>query len=171
MAKTRKKKRAPADTRMSPTIETMNRGEFHSAGMAYKRIAVIDTMLTRGQITDREHAALRHYRDQASLAERTTVKSCLDNGPRGSDRGPSAAIISAMLETSRIERELGSLLDIARAVAVNDTSLSEWCVNRFGGRERYDGKGKFVAIVPVSEKRCMDIARMELRMAARRIVA
>lgn len=171
MAKAKKKKKAPTDIRVAPTPQAMAKGEFHSAGMAYKRVPVIDTMLTRGQITDREHAALRHYRDQACLAERTGVKSCLDNGPRGSDRGPSAAIISAMLETSRIERELGSLLGITRAVAVNDTSLSEWCVGRFGGRERYDGKGNFVAVVPINEKKHMEMARMELRMAARRIVA
>ena len=75
-----------------------------------------------------------------------------------------------MLETGRIERDLGQLVDIARAVAVDDKSLSQWCIDKHGGRERYDGNGRFVAIVPICEKRHMEIARLELRMAARRIV-
>ena len=89
----------------------------------------------------------------------------------GGDTHPSAAITSAVLTTARIERELGSLLDIARAVAVEDQSLSQWCVAKFGGRERYGANGKFVAIVPINEKRHMEIAQMEFRMAARRIMS
>lgn len=165
------KRKIRKDTRVGPTTEQMMHGCFISAGMAHKRVPVIDTMLTRGQLSDAEHAALRHYRDQASLAERSSVKSCLDRSQAGSGHGPGAAIISALLETSRIERSLGSLCDIARAIAVEDLSLSQWCVNKFGGRERWNGKGEFVAIVPINERQHMKLAQLEIKMAARRIIA
>lgn len=163
---------ARPDARIAPTTEAQRHGDYVSAGMAYRRVPVIDTMLTRKQITDREYTALAFYRDQASLAERSPVKSCLDRGVGGDRDIPAPAVItSAILTTARIERDLGSLAPIARAIAVDDKSLTQWCVEKFGGRERYDGKGGFVAIVPINEKRHVDMARMELRMAAQRIVA
>jgi hypothetical protein len=55
-------------------------------------------------------------------------------------------------------------------VAVEDKSITQWCIEQFGGRERYDGNGKFIAIVPVGETKRVQMATMELRMAARRIV-
>lgn len=171
-AKRKKKQDAVRDTRLGPTSEQARHASYVSAGMAHRRVPMIDQMLKRDQITHQEYAALAHYRDQASLAESSPVKSCLDRSIRaGNGNGPSAAVISAMLETSRIERDLGSLLDIARAVAVDDKSLSQWCIDKHGGRERYNGSGEFVAMVPVNEKQHMAMARMELRMAARRITA
>jgi len=170
MAKNNRKKKPKTDDRIPPTVEQMRRAEFHSAGMAYKRIAVIDTMLTRKQITDREYLVLDYYRQQASIADSSPVKSCIDFSVTGGDMGASAAITSAILETARIERDLGSLRQLARAVAVNDISLTEYCIEKHGGRERYDGKGRFVAMVPVNEKSVIGLALLELKMAARRIV-
>lgn len=151
------------------TPERAARSRFVSAGMARRALPVIDTLHEQGQLTDAEYSALAYYRDQASLADRSPVRSCCDTSP-SSGNGPGVAILSAMLETGRIERDLGQLADIARAVAVDDVSLAQWCIDKFGGRERYDGKGRFVAIVPICEKRHMETARMELRMAAHRIV-
>lgn len=166
-----KRKRKPKiDDRMPPTAEQMARGEFHSAGMAYKRVPVIDTMLSRGQLNDREHIALSYYRDQASLADRSPLKSCIDFSVSGGDNHPSAALASAMLETARIERDMGSVWPIARAVAVNDVSLTEWCIKHYGGRERYGAQGQCIAIVPVREKSVIGIALQELKLAAGRIV-
>lgn len=164
--------RKPKTQRSLVTEEAAQRGDFRSAGLAQKRIPVIETMLTRKQITDAEYRALAHYSDQAALAERSPIKSCLDNSVGTGEGGHlTAAVTSAILTTARIERELGSLLDICRAVAIDDVSLSQWCVQKHGGRERYDGKGKFIAIVPINEKRHMAIALIDLRMGARRIMA
>lgn len=166
-----KRKRKPkVDNRIAPTAEQMGRAEYHSAGMAYKRVPVIDTMLARDQITPQEYLLLSYYRDQASLADRSPLKSCIDFSVTGGDTAPSAALTSALLETARIERDMQSLWPLARAVAVDDVSLTEWCIRQHGGRERYDGKGKFIAVVPVGEKNVVGMALMELRMAARRIV-
>ena len=165
-----KRKRKPAiDDRIAPTPEQMARGDFHSVGMAYKRVPVIDTMLTRGQITDRQYIALAYYRDQASLADRSPLKSCIDFSVTGGDSHPSAALASAMLETSRIERDMGSAWQLARAVAVDDISLTEWCIAQHGGRERYNSDGNVIAIVPMGYK-SVEFALMELKMAAGRIV-
>lgn len=135
---------------------------------AYCRKPVIRTLLADGTLDPRRYKLLAYYADQAALAERSPVRSCCDTSPRGG-HGPGVAILSAQIETGRIERGLGALRDIARAIAVDNLSLSQWCVHRYGGRERYGKGGKFVAIVPVNERKHMEIARLELRMAADRI--
>lgn len=155
-----------------PTPERMKKQGNHrvSGTKGVKFVPVIDTMLTRKQLTDKEHTALSYYRDQASLADRSPLKSCIDFTVTGGDGYPSAALTSAILETARMERDMLSCWRIARAVAVDDISLTEWCIRQHGGRERYDGKGKFVAMVPVREKDVVGEALRELKSAAGRIV-
>jgi hypothetical protein len=170
MAK-RKRKAAPIKTEyVGATPEREARNPTRSAGLSRRIIPMIDILAERGVLNPKEHAILAYYRDQAGLADRSPVRSCCDNSPRGGGHGPGVAIMSATLETARLEREMGSLWELARAVAVDDWSLSRWCIEKFGGRERYDGKGKLVAVVPINEKRHVEVARMELRMAARRIM-
>lgn len=165
----RKRKQRPVAEVTPPTVERERHNEFRSAGMARRLVPVIDQELARGHLTPKEHEALSYYRDQASLAEKSPVRSCCDNSPRG-DNGPGVAILSAILETSRLDRQLGALYELAHAITVEDLSISQWCIRKFGGRERYDGKGKFVAVVPVNEKAHKASARMELKLAARRIM-
>lgn len=171
MSKARRKRKASAPNPeyigTTPEREAIN--PTRSAGMARRIIPMIDILHERGDLGPREYAILAYYRDQASLADRSPMRSCCDVSPRGGN-GPGVAIMSATLETARLERDMGSLWEIARKVAVDDWSLSRWCVEKFGGRERYDKNGKLVAIVPVNEKRHVQNARMELRMAARRIM-
>lgn len=169
-SKTKRKRKVRDISREMPTEERLKGQETRREGMATRLVPVIDTMLKRDQITPQEHLLLSYYRSQALLADRSEVKSCLDFSVKGGDIGPPAAITSAILETARIERDLGSLRELARAVAVEDKSITQWCIEQFGGRERYDGNGKFIAIVPVGETKRVQMATMELRMAARRIV-
>jgi hypothetical protein len=164
-----KKKKAKVDPRIAPTPEASRHGTYVSAGMAYRRVPAIDTLLERGKISDMEHASLAFYRNQVDTSEASPIKDSLNKGVGGGEQPLAAAVVSALLATARIERDLGALVDIARAVAVDDMSLSQWCVRKHGGRERYDGKGKVVAIVPVAERQCIPIALMELKMAAHRI--
>lgn len=171
MANKSKRKRRPAIHVEAPTEEQLGRSEFRRANHGhYRKIPVIDTMLARDQITPQEHALLGYYRDMASLADKSPLKSCIDFSVKGGDIGPSAAITSAILETARIERDLGSLRELARAVAVDDKSIDEWCIAKYGGRERYNGRGEFIAIVPNNEDHVTSMTLMELKMAARRIV-
>ena len=169
MAKAKRTTKKAAATRDDVTAERAARNEFVSQGMARKLVPVIDTLRNGGFLSVKEWEALDYYRQQASLADKSPVRSCIDNSPRGGS-GPGVTITSAMIETGRIERDLGQLWDIARAVAVDDVSLAQWCISKHGGRERYDSDGKFVAIVPICEKRHVEMARMELRMASHRII-
>ena len=168
--KAKRKRKVRDISREMPTEERLKGQETRREGMATRLVPVIDTMLKRDQITPQEHLLLSYYRSQALLADRSEVKSCLDFSVKGGDMGPPAAITSAILETARIERDLGSLRQLARAVAVEDKTLTQWCIDQYGCRERYDGNGKFIALVPVNETKAMAMAKMELRMAARRIV-
>lgn len=176
MAAKRKKKLQNVEVRLGPTPEQVLRGNFAAIGMAHRRVPVIETMHARGMLSDEAFRRLAWYRDQALLAERSPVKSSLNivigmaPGRAGSERGPSAALVSAQLTVGRIERDLGSLAPLARAIAVDDVSLSQWCVAKHGGREKYDARGTFVAVVPLAEKRVMEEAKLELKMAAGRIV-
>lgn len=166
----RKRKAAKSDARITPTAEAMQHGEFTSVGMAYRRVPMIEVLYQSDHLSEREYRALAHYRDQATLAARSPLKSCLDDSQGGGGDIPmSAAITSAMLATSWIERNMGALAPIARAIAVEDKTLSQWCIDQFGGRERYGPSGKFVAVVPVNEKLNIRMANMELRMAAHRV--
>lgn len=179
MAKAKRRQVAVMEKLDEPTAEQMQHSAYEPgavmhvetarAAKAYRKVPVIDRLLRHKLITKMEWEALAYYADRANLAEKSPVRSNCDFSVRGSGDGPGAAILSAMLETGRIERDLGSLYDIARFIAVEDKALSQWCIHKWGGRERYDGAGKFIAIVPICEKRHMAIARLELRMAARRI--
>jgi hypothetical protein len=131
----------------------------------------IDTLLANGKITEDEHRALTYYRDQADMANRSPIKDSLNRTVSAAEgQGLSAALTSAIFATARIEREMGQLSEIARAVAVDDLSIAQWCILKHGGRERYDGNGRFVCIVPLREVKSVKIAILELRMAAHRIV-
>lgn len=168
MAKRKPKRPDPIQIETA-TPEQQGKGEFRRIGMHYRRVPVIETLYAEGKINHREYEALDYYGSQASLADKSPVKSCCDDSP-GGGAGPGVGITSAMLETGRMEREMGCLRDIARAVVVDNWTLEQWCIHKHGGRERYDRKGRFVAMVPNNETENMGIAMLELRMAARRIM-
>lgn len=169
MAKAKRKKQVDAVQIETPTPEQIGTGEFQRVGMHYRRVPVIEVLYDKGVLNQREYEALDYYGAQASLADKSPVRSCCDTSPRGGS-GPGVAITSALIETGRLERELGVLRDIARAIAVDNWTLEQWCIAKHGGRECYDKKGKFVAMVPVNESENMGIATLELRMAARRMM-
>lgn len=159
------------DETLGPTPERKARNNFRSAGMAKRATPVIDVLRDREEITEEEWSRLSYYRDRANHAEKSPVRSCLDDTPPGGGHGPGASILSAKIETGRIERDMGELWNLARAVAVEDMTLSQWCIAKYGGRERYNDKGEFVAVVPICEKRHMALAMLELKFAASRINA
>lgn len=168
MAKRKARRKQRPDNRTPPTPEQQRKGEFRSAGMAYKRIPVIETMLNRGQINAAQYDALSYYASQAHLADKSPIKSNLDRSVSGGDFGISAAIASAAFETSRMERDMGALWPIARAIAVDEKTLTQWCIEKHGGREKETKSG--VIIVPVSELRNMRNALLELKFAASRLM-
>jgi hypothetical protein len=165
-----------------PTDEREAFNTFVSAGMAKRMTPVIDTLLAAGKLTPAEHARLNHYRDQASRAEDDVAQAStlapermMGGGGTQCTTGriPASLLASpAILETARIERDLQSLRDFTRAIVVDDMSLTRWCCAKYGGRERYDGKGKFVALVPMRPDKddVIGLALLDLKYAAGMIV-
>lgn len=151
-------------TAVQPTPEREARNETLSQGMARKIVPEIVRLRKQGVLNDEQFRRLSYYRDQASLADKSPTRSGLDLTPRGGGNGPGIAIISAQRETWRMEREMGALWELARAVCVDDVSLRQWCIDRYGGVER----GR--EIVPVREKHYMERTRLELKFCAGRIV-
>lgn len=151
---------------VGPTSEQQSRNNFQSAGMAYRKTPVIDTLLKRGKITKQQHDALAHYRDQATAADRSPIKSNIDFTVRtGGNSRPIGYETPQQTETKLIEAGLGRLQPLARAIAVDDVTISEWCVAQYGGREVR--RGKRVSIEP--SRSHVEAALYELRDIAGRI--
>ena len=166
-AKPRQKRDKPVKVaRIEPTQEQLDKNRFKSAGMAYRKTPVIDTMLAKEQITSAQYVALNYYREQASAADRSCIKSNIDFSIGTGIQRPMGHQTPQEIETHRIERDLGKLRPIARAIAVDDYSLTEWCLEQHGGNEVL--RGKNVVIEP-SQKN-MKRALLELRYAAGMIV-
>lgn len=182
MGKGRKGKKKPdysIERFIRPTDERVAHNDVESAGAAMRVVPVIDTMLRAGQINQRQYDALAHYRQQAHRAEDDCAEAsvlapekCMGGGHGSTIGGHIPARLlwtPAIVETGRIERDLGSLLAIARAIAVDDVSLARWCIDKFGGEEAYDKKsGSVVAIVPKNPL-AQEMALLELRWAAGKI--
>lgn len=169
MPRKRKTRKKPTDSRfLRPTEAREAHNDFQSAGAARRVTPAIDRKSIRAKLTDAQHLALHHYRDLAHRAEDDQAKDSALSPKKimgGVSGGTSVGTIPtglllatpAIIETSRIERALTEerLFPITRAVVVEDKSLEQWCIGKYGGRERYDGQGRLVAIVPVSEHKVM----------------
>ena len=180
MAKANRKRPMPEITGIDATPERMAKGDaviVEALRTGQERMTKarrlrppIDILRDDHKLDDRRHAMLAWYAEQVAIGERSPLKDSLNQDRYGGDAEPSAAIVSALMNVGRIERDLGSLLEITRAVAVHEITLGQWCINKHGCRERYDGKGRFICLVPIAEKRVLETALQDLRMAADRIV-
>ncbi len=183
----------PAPLKLMPTPEREAKNDFRSAGMASKLTPVIETLALqwsrdalkgipaseRRGITPDEFAALDYYREQAHKAQddeaQTSVlapERIMGGNSRGAPSGIPAKLRTtpAIIEVARIEQQLGGLLAITRAIAVEDQTLTSYCIAKHGGKERTrDGKTLIVPVGPNDGTRHIQDARDDLRRAARRI--
>ena len=104
---------------LRPTEAREAHNDFESAGAAVRVVPPINTLLKTGKLTQRQWEALDHYRTQAQKAEDDMAESgSLDpekimgggSNPTGGKLPVSLLATPAILETARIERDLGSLL-------------------------------------------------------------
>jgi hypothetical protein len=141
MAKAKKRKSKSSNTTVArflrPTEAREAHNDFQSAGVAMRVIPVIVRLHKQDALSDEEFTALAYYRDQASLADRSPVRSCIDFSPRGG-HGPGIAIQSAIRETARLERDMGQLASLCRAVCVDDTTIERWCEEKYGKINEYN---------------------------------
>lgn len=182
-ARSRGKAKADKDPVIEPTPEQMGDGRFAledvtdkrngggtiTIGKAYRRRPMIDVLYDQSLFSDREYKALQHYRHHADLVDRSLVRDSLCFQRGGSGAGPTITTLNAIRLVTDVERAVGSLLDILRAVVVYDKSLSQWAIERMGGKEQCrKRKGKVVCAIEPSQK-ALAIAKLEIRIAAERV--
>lgn len=174
----------PKPDRIQPTPERLLHNKIESAGPAKRVVVPIRYLFDTDRLTPSQFDNLDYYRTQANQAQEDEKQSGpLDpekmmggSGGFAGSKIPASLMCnsSAVRETARIERELRAygqeFLDLVRWVARDDKTLAQWCILKHGGRERYDGKGRFVALVPICEKRVMRLALQDLKYAAGAIV-
>ena len=172
----RKKKQAAVKIDLAaPTTEQFGQHDYERAMLAYRRVSVIDTMHRAGKLTERQFNGLSRYRDIGLKCERSEIMdSCqrLLNVAGGGSDGPSPALLRAASELGWLERELGSLRAIARAVCIDDVTVSQWAMQQSGSvmRER---EGRGLAMIRWFEPRrtAMKTAMVDIRMAGERLAA
>ena len=170
MTKTKRKKRADPITIAEPTPEQQAKGVFKRAGLAYRRSAVIDTLRAEHKLTQRQFDGLGRYRDIAIADERSPVEDSVGKmmrGACGGAEGQSPFATRSALELARYERALGSLRNVARAIAVDDMTISAWAMSQNGALE-CDRRG-VISFEP--SKQAFGVAWMDLRMAGERLAA
>ncbi|MGL5734467.1 MAG: hypothetical protein ACRCYS_06335 [Beijerinckiaceae bacterium] len=135
MAKAKRKARTPIVI-AEPTPEQQTQGAFHRVGMSYRRIPVIATMAQTGKLTPRQYLGLARYRDVAIAEERSLIEDSVGKMMRGAlgggEAGKTPSMIRTAAELNRLEEHLGSDKELARAVAVDDTTVSQWAAAKGG---------------------------------------
>lgn len=170
MAKQKKRKKPEAVNIVGPTDEQMARGEFRRANLAYKRIAVIETLYEEHKLTARQFNGLARYRDVAIADDRSLIEDSVGKmlrGAVGGGQGLCPASVRTAIELGRLERALGSLAAIARAIAVEDKTISQWAMEHGGSVERR--RGNVVKFEPT--KTAFKVAWADVRMAGERLAA
>lgn len=132
-AKSKRKARAPIQI-AEPTPEQFAKGSYSRLTMAYRRVPVIDTLAETGKLTPRQFNGLARYRDVAIAEERSPMRDSLDRALQGRFGGNTdgSGYIRTAYELQRLESALGSLYPIARAVAVEDMTISQWAAHKGG---------------------------------------
>ncbi|MGL5733849.1 MAG: hypothetical protein ACRCYS_03190 [Beijerinckiaceae bacterium] len=159
-SKAKKKARIRLDI-AEPTPEQQAKGTFTRLTMAYRRTPVIDTLSQTGKLSARQFNGLARYRDIAIAEEKSPMRDSLDKAMHG--RGGSTdgtGYFRIAYELQRLENALGALWPIARAVAVDDMTVSQWAAHK--GGTTADGAPKRV---------WLETSMMDIRMAGERLAA
>ena len=171
MAK-QKRKAKPAPQIIAPNAEQID--SFERALLAYKRVIAITRLRQAGTLTQRQYDALARYRDIATAEDRSYTRDSLDKALHGRSNGsglPPACLRTAQ-ELRWLEKELGSLQPIARAIAVDDLSISQWAMKQAGAIQRdKPGAGRSIITWFEPRRKAKDSATMDIRMAGERLAS
>lgn len=136
--KAKRKNRSDPVVIAEPTPEQQDRAEYNrevQTGMGaapYRRVPSIVQLASQGVLSERQFDGLSRYRSVAIAADKSELRSCLDFSPRGGGEGQAPFGIRMNRELGWLESELRSLLNIARAIAVEDLTLDQYASNRLG---------------------------------------
>lgn len=164
--------KAVTDYFIRPTEQRLAHNDFQSAGAAMKLISPIDKLYDANVLSERQFNALVRYSDVANAAERSEIKSNIDFSVYETGEGLPHFGVRMNIELGRLERELGSLREIARALCVEEISLSQWAMRKNGSVERKrPGKGGELIVWHEPSKKALGMATLELRVAAERLAS
>ena len=169
MAKAKRKKPEPIQI-AQPTDEQWAHGEYRRVGMSFRRVPVIETLHADHKLTSRQFNGLARYRDLAIAEDRSLIEDSVGKMMRGAQGGGDGQSLSALrvaIELGRLERALGSLRNVARAIAVEDQTISAWAMAQHGSIERT--RGNVVKFEP--SKTAFNEGWIEIRMAGERLAA
>jgi len=155
-----------AEYRLEPITE---RGQV--IGTAYRKRPMIDILHERGVLDEPLYKALKHYRHHADIADKSPIRDSLTNWmPKASGgTGPGIELLNAIRVRDDCERAAMGLVDILRAVVVDDMSLSQWAMNKHGASEHCRTKGSSVVCVMEPSAKALKLARYEIIIAAQRV--
>ncbi len=185
MARRRNRVKAAALTNEvfhEPTPEQFAKGQFvqggnlatsatERAGLAYRRVPVIKTLLATGKLSQRQYDGLHRYADIANLADRSELRSCIDFSIKGNGDGLPHFGVRMNIELGRLERALGALQPLAHAVAVRELSLSQWAIQRAGSVMRSRDLGRKTVTWFEPPRKALDAAMLDIRMAGERLAS
>lgn len=169
----------------APTREQLRDGEFElmeinekrkggmiRLGKAYRRTPMIEVLYRQEVISDAELKALRTYRADADLVDRSPVRDSLDRsqGGDGGD-GPLIEWLNASSIVRSCERAAGSLAPLLRAIVVDDWTLQRWVCSLGHGRDRRRERDGRVDTWVEADARQLKLARLDFQMAAKRVQA
>ena len=180
----RSTKRKPVETfgEHAPTPEQRAKGEFiqggnlatasnERAGLAYRRKPVIDTLLREHKLTQRQYDGLARYRTIANAADRSELRSCIDFSVRGGGEGLTHFGVRMNIELGKLEQALGTLQPIAHAIAVRDTTLAQWAMQRAGSVMRDKTLGQKIITWFEPRRKAAKIAKVDIQFAGDRLAA
>jgi hypothetical protein len=159
---------------MEPILEKNRNGRNVEIGKHYRRKRMVEVLCAQGLFSSEEAKALKHYRHHADIADKSPLKDSLANLMRisgGTGSGPTVNTLNAIRVRDDVERAAGSLVDILRAVVVDDISLTQWCVSRGKSVEKCRARRAGRVCTIEAPESALRIARMEIQMAAKRVQA
>lgn len=156
---------------VEPVHDRTPNGGLNLKGMAYRRRPMIDILYEAGAFTESQHKALRHFRHHFDMIDASPVRDSLNRERGGSGNGFSFSALNAAYIVSACEQAVGSLADILRAVVIDDQSLSQWAMAKFGSSERRrQHRGREITVIE-PKPGTLEIAKFDIRMAAVRVEA
>lgn len=102
-----------------------------------RRVVMYQRLFEEGKITDRQHRAAHHYRNNYDMTEHSETKSCLDVRIRGTrtDHDISAKLLDAQRVVADGLRCIGSLYDVFTLIIESDMTLHGAAAKLHGTRD------------------------------------
>ena len=162
---------------LEPTPEQFQRSEYalvsitergQVTGAGFRKVRELERLFSDDVISPSEFAALHRYRLYADMADKSPLRDSLDRHmPQGGSGEIPPYILDAKFRTGAVEKALGQLCDMTRAIIVDDLSVVDWVIDRGHWYISHDRDQHRIRAKP----EFVSVAKLDLRMAARRVMA